>query len=125
MAFIGVSSFLFVYGITRHSWHLLPLLASEAFRQSVMAAQWTLLLTAALYLPWLAGLVAVKPQTGLAVLAPTSGMGLKAAAIGSLALLLVSVTLIPSWPADWLTLVQAPTDHMRPRVLSPGDSLSF
>jgi hypothetical protein len=123
VAFIGVSSFLFSYGITRGSWHLLPLLASEAFRQSVMAAQWTLVLTAALFLPWVAGLVAVKPQTGIAVLAATSRNGLKAAVIGSFALVLVSLVLIPSWPADWLTLIQRPTDHMRPRVLAPGGIL--
>lgn len=123
VAFIGVSSFLFSYGMTRQSWHLLPLLASEAFRQSVMAAQWTLVLTAALFLPWLAGLVAVKPQSGAAVLAATPRKGLKAAAIGSVVLLLVSLALIPSWPADWLALIQGRTDHMRPRVLAPGGIL--
>ena len=123
VAFVGVSSLLFAYGITRSSWHLLPLLASEAFRQSVMAAQWSLILTAALFLPWLAALVAVKPQTGAAVLASTTRAGLIAAGIGSLALLLVSLAFIPSWPADWLALIQGPTAHMRPRVLAPGGIL--
>lgn len=123
VAFVGVSSLLFSYGITRSSWHLLPLLASEAFRQSVMAAQWSLILTAALFLPWLAGLVSVKPQTGAAVLASTSRTGLMAAGIGTLALLVVSLVLIPSWPMDWLALIQGPTEHMRPRVLAPGGIL--
>lgn len=123
VAFVGVSSLLFSYGITRTSWHLLPLFASEAFRQSVMAAQWSLILTAALFLPWLAALVSVKPQSGVAVLAATSRTGLKAAAIGSLTLVLISLILIPSWPADWLALILEPTDHMRPRVLAPGGFL--
>jgi hypothetical protein len=123
VAFVGVSSLLFSYGITRNSWHLLPLFASEAFRQSVMAAQWSLILTAALFLPWLAALVAVKPQSGVAVLAATSRTGLKSAVIGTVALVLVSLSLIPSWPADWLALIQGPTDHMRPRILAPGGFL--
>jgi len=123
VAFVGVSSFLFSYGITRRSWHLLPLFASEAFRQSVMAAQWSLIFTAALFLPWLAGLVAVKPQAGIPIVASTSAQGLRAAAIGGLALLLISLALMPSWPMDWLTLIRGPTDHMRPRVLATGGIL--
>ena len=123
VAFVGLSSLLFSYGITRGSWHLLPLFASEAFRQSVMAAQWSLILTAALFLPWLAALVAVKPQAGIPVVASTATQGLRAAAIGGLALLLISLVLMPSWPMEWLTLVRGPVDHMRPRVLTAGGVL--
>jgi hypothetical protein len=123
VTFVGVSAFLFSYGITHRSWHLLPLLASHAFVQSVVAAQWSLIFTAALFLPCLAALVAVKPQSGVPVLATTSARGLKAAAIGSLALLIISLVLMPSWPMDWLTLVRAPTDHMRPRLVAMGGFL--
>lgn len=123
IAFVGVSTFLFSYGITRGSWHLLPLFASEAFRQSVIAAQWSLIMTAALFLPWVAALASAKPQTGLPVLASTSAKGLKAAIVGGLTLLVMSVALIPSWPVEWMTLIQAPADHMPPRVLALGGFL--
>jgi hypothetical protein len=64
-----VSSFVMAMGITKSGLHLLPLVLSVPFQSSAGLAQWSLLLTAALFYPVLGFLAVVKPQAGLPVLA--------------------------------------------------------
>ena len=52
VAFVAMSTFALAFGITREGWHRLPLFASAAFIDSVMTAQWSILMSAALFLPW-------------------------------------------------------------------------
>jgi len=80
--FVAVCSFALAYGATARSWHLLPMFASVAFLTSVELAQWSILVTAMLFLPWLAAFSAVKPQAALPVLLSSlSSVYLKAAAV--------------------------------------------
>ena len=121
LLFVAMSSFALTFGITRKGWHLLPMLASAAFFDSVFAAQWSMLMTAALFLPALAALACVKPQIGIPVVAsaPTRATWLYAL-VGGLALLAVSLVLLPSWPSEWTSLVMG-VAHMRAPLLSfPG-----
>jgi len=53
LSFIGLSTFLLVWGTTTKSWHLLPIFVSEAFASSARLAQWSILMTAALFIPLL------------------------------------------------------------------------
>jgi hypothetical protein len=108
IAFVALAAFLLVYGLTADGWHRLPLIASAAYMDSVLAAQWTIILTAAVFLPWLGLLAVAKPQTGLPVLAgATSRNAIVAGAIGALALLAVSLFLLPSWPSEWLAQIRS------------------
>lgn len=119
LAFVAISTFLLAFGITAGSWHRLPLFPSAAFVESVHAAQWTIILTAALFLPWLAILAAAKPQSGLPVLAgSTSRNALVASAIGAALMLALSFVFLPHWLGDWLPLARA-ADHMRAPVTGP------
>lgn len=115
VSFVFVSTFLLAYGISRRSWHLLPIFASEAFANSARLAQWSILFTAALFLPALAFFAVAKPQAGIPVLAASSSAGLRAAGVGGLVLIIVSLALLPTWPLDWVGQLQQ-TDHMRPAI---------
>lgn len=119
ITFVALSTFLLVYGMTAGSWHRLPMLASAAFVESVHAAQWTILLTAALFIPWLAVLASAKPQTALPVLAAsTSRTSIIAAAIGAVLLLAISFLLFPGWLSEWWPLARS-ADHIRAPIMAP------
>ena len=119
IAFVAISAFLLVYGITAGSWHRLPMLPSAAFIESVHAAQWTIVLTAALFVPWLAFLSAAKPQSALPMLAAsTRRNALIAAGIGGVILVVSSFVLLPGWLDDWLPLVRS-ADHIRAPLMGP------
>ncbi|MDP9179948.1 MAG: hypothetical protein M3O61_19950, partial [Gemmatimonadota bacterium] len=68
-AFVWISTALLVYGMTADSWHRLPILVSLTFLLNVTAAQWTILMTAAVYIPALCFFVLAKPQSGVPVVA--------------------------------------------------------
>lgn len=121
-AFVFISSLLLAYGISRDSWHRLPIFATEAFASSAQLAQWSIVLTAALFIPWLAFLTVAKPQAGIPVLAVSSRQSLKTAAIGGAALLVISLVLLPTWPLEWLHEVRA-TGQLRAPVFRFGGFL--
>src|SRR5687768_13795565 len=119
IAFIAISAFLLTYGMTAGSWHRLPLLPSAAFVESVHATQWTILFTAALFLPWLAALAAAKPQNGLPVVAgSTSRAALLAAAGGAVIMIVVSFALLPNSFDDWISSARN-AGHMRVPLMGP------
>lgn len=105
LTFVSASSFLLAYGVTRQSCHLLALFASQAFADCARAGQWSILFTAALFLPWLSFLAVAKPQSGIPLLAASSRKGLNAAVVGGLLLLAISLIMLPSWPLDWVASV--------------------
>jgi hypothetical protein len=106
LAFVAISVWLLVYAITRDGWHRMPLIASAAFMDSVMAAQWTLILTAALFLPFLAFATPAKPQNGIPVIASArSTTSIVVAGASATVLVIISLVLLPGWPREWLTIV--------------------
>ncbi len=123
MGFVAVSVFLLAFGMTRDGWHLLPLFATETFASSARLGQWSILVTAALFLPWLAFLTVGKPQAFLPVLAASRTRApIVSAVIGGVALLLVSLALLPSWPSAWIHAMKS-TAHMQPPILHLGGFL--
>ncbi|MBA2706542.1 MAG: hypothetical protein H0U59_01890 [Gemmatimonadaceae bacterium] len=120
IAFVSVSAFLLAYGMTRHSWHLLPLFPSVPFIFSAQVAQWSILATAGIFIPYLAVVAAAKPQSFIPILAASrTRTPIVAAAIGSLILVGVSLLLLPSWPREWLDLARQ-AGHVRPPVVRLG-----
>lgn len=106
--FVGLSTFLLALGVTRKSWHLLPLFISEAFTSSARLGQWSILITAALFFPWIFVLSVAKPQAAVPILASSrDSRSFKAAVAGGVILLAVSLILLPQWPYSWLANVQA------------------
>jgi hypothetical protein len=121
--FVAVSAGLLAYAVTWDGWHRLPLFLSGAYLGALMTAQWSPLLTAAFLLPWLAPVLTLKPNLGLAIAASSPARGLLTRAVlGGGALLLVSLILEPQWPLRWLALIRG-APHFTPPVLLPGGFL--
>lgn len=118
--FVLLSTFLLAWGCTADGWHRLPMFPSIVFVISAQFAQWSILFTAAVFLPVLAIFAAAKPQASLPVIAGSPGWATFLwAAAGGVVLIGGSFILAPSWVQDWWALIQA-TDHFTPPILQFG-----
>jgi hypothetical protein len=89
----------FAYALWRHRGsHALLALGSGAYLFALVHGQITPLLVAAILVPVLGFLLAVRPNTSLALLAARPSW---IAVIGMAAFLGLTLLLVPSWPADW------------------------
>lgn len=121
--FIGLSTFLLAYALTREGPHRLWIFMSGAFLGAVAATQWSPLMTAALLLPLLAPLLVVKPNLGLAFAAAGPGRTFYLAGLaGGGTLLAVSFAVDPLWVGRWWQAIQV-APHINPPVLLPGGFL--
>lgn len=101
--FVSVSAWLLAFGATRNGWQLLPLFPSVAFMTSARLGQWSIIMTAALFIPQLAFLSAAKPQASLPVLASSERKTTWIAAVaGAIVLCGLSFFLFPGWPSSWI-----------------------
>lgn len=114
--FVAVSSGLLSFGLSRDGWYRMPLFISEAFLSSARLGQWSILLTAALFLPWLATFAIAKPQSSIPVIAgSTSRRPIVFALIGGFLLLAISLIMQPHWIPEWFTGVRN-AKHMEPPI---------
>lgn len=74
--FVGLSTILLAWGITRDGFSLLPIFGSAPFIWSVYAGQFAPLLAAAALIPRIGWVAIVKPNLGLAVFAYRSTRGM-------------------------------------------------
>ena len=119
MVFAGVSAGLFTWAISRDGWARWPILFSVAFLVSVDLVQWSPLLSAMYFIPALGALVVVKPNFGLPLLAAAVRRRDALWIVGGGAgLVVVSLALLPSWPAEWLANVRS-APHFRAPVTRP------
>jgi hypothetical protein len=97
--FAAIASGAFVWAATRRSVAPAVVITSASAALAAEAVQWSPLLGAAYGIPWLGVLLSAKPTIGFAIwfAKPT-----RIALLGALALLVVSLALLPSWPIDWL-----------------------
>jgi hypothetical protein len=105
-AFVGSSVGLLAFTSSRRSWWPLLLIWSGSMLEAIRFIQWAPLLLAAVLAPWAAGAFAAKPTTGgaLFLAKPT-----RTAAVGGLALLLLSFVILPGWLHEWrLSLTGTP-----------------
>lgn len=108
MTFLFVSTFLMAYGITATGWHRLPIFVSMSFITSVWLAQWSMLMTAALFLPWVTVLTSVKPQATLPIVVSSESLATPIAAfLGTLFLFAISLVMLPGWPMQWVELISS------------------
>ena len=119
--FVGLGAALLAWALTRQTLRNPQLLVFASFLMPAAAqtVQWSPYLTAATMIPWLGVLYACKPSVGLAYLiAYPSRIGLAAAS----ALTLVTLTIWPWWPGEWLAELGTVT-HMSAPVMRPGGVL--
>jgi len=109
--FSALSTAILAFAVTRTSYARLPLFLSASFAHAAVMGQWSLLLTAALFLPWLAFLGAAKPNVGLALLGTSLSWR---AALAMVLFAVVSLAAMPSWPREWLTQLPNSPYHFSP-----------
>jgi hypothetical protein len=114
LAWGAVTGGLFGLAAGRHGRGLWVGALSACFAEAVTFGQWVPLLIAAAILPWLGGVLAVKPSIGAAlwIWRPT-----RSAVAGAVALLVLSLLIVPGWLAEWLAALHR-TNHIAP-VLKP------
>ena len=110
-AFLGISSALLAFVLTRDGYYRLPLFMSAPFVMAVSLGQWSPLVTAAALEANLGFVFAAKPNLGLGawIYRPTVRSIVIAAA-----LVAVSLIVAPTWPLDWYHNISS-----RPEKLSP------
>ncbi len=98
-AFMGVSTALLAFGLTRRAWWPLILLAGGQMFVALQSVQWTPLFAAGVLLGPLRVLWAVKPTTGFPLFAAYPD---RRAVIGGAVLLAAAFLVRPGWLGPWL-----------------------
>ena len=101
--FCAVSFGLLSYLLTRRHWYALAGLASGAGLQTLTLAQWSALTAAAVLMPALSIVSAVKPNTHIAVVASYQRVRTVAVSLATGAILFgVAFAVRPSWVGEWM-----------------------
>ncbi len=121
--FSALSAGALAFALSRDGFHRFPILASAAMMDAARGGQLAPLLTAALLLPSIFWLIALKPNLGAAFGAATSSRrALLVAAAGSALLLTASFLTNPDWLGRWLAALPA-AKHLRIPVATMGGPL--
>lgn len=84
---------------------------SPAALQAILLGQWSPWLTAAVGIPWLGFMWGAKPSIGLALFAAWPS---RPALAGGFVLLMLSLLLLPHWPADWFQVLREVPQYTAP-----------
>lgn len=118
--FVFVSAGLLGFGATRDGWQRLPIFASVAFVTSAELGQWSMLMTAAIFIPALCFFSTAKPHAFVPIVVSSTKRATWVwGAIGSIVLVTASFLLLPSWPLDWWRFVST-LDFYRAPIASFG-----
>jgi hypothetical protein len=96
--FLGFSSAVLAYVISRDGYHRLPIFMGAPFLMAISLGQWSPLITAAALEGSIGFAFAAKPNLGLAAWLYRPNVK---AIVGGLALVALSLAVLPSWPLDW------------------------
>lgn len=95
------------------------ILVSAPALEAILIGQWSPWLTAAVGLPWLGAVWAAKPTIGITLFA---GWPSRWAFAGGMAVLAISLVLLPHWPGEWITAIRA-TPHYKAPIQRVGGVL--
>ena len=118
-AFYGISSALLGFGLTRHGYRGLLIFLAYPYWAGLLTVQWSTIITASAFFPWLLPVTMAKPQIGLPVfLTHASRRGVVACLmVGAL-----SLVLMPRWPMLWIAQMKN-YEHFIPLLVFPGPLL--
>ena len=115
--FVATSAALLAYGLLRAGEsHRLPLFLSVPYLAAISQAQWAPLLMAAVLVPGIGWLLAVKPHVGAALFLRRPRWS---TAIACAAFLALALALDPRWPLKWLGVVRHSPYHRSPILALP------
>jgi len=114
--FFGIGSAVLGYAVTRDGYDRLPIFLSAPFFVAAYVAQWSPLIVAAAFLPWLMPLAFAKPNLGLAI-----GVAYprRRAIIITAVVYALSLLIMPRWPLEWLKNLRG-IHHPMPILIIPG-----
>jgi hypothetical protein len=113
--FAGASAGVLAYAVTKHrkDWHRLLVFVSACYYVVLITVQWSPLVMAAYFLAPLCLVALCKPSLALAVLPFNKDW--RWAFVG-VAIVLLSLVILPSWPLDWLHNVSSSERHLPPII---------
>ena len=115
-AFYGVSSACLAFAVTTENYDRLFIFLSFPYWAGLVTAQWSPLILASAFLPWLLPACIAKPQIGLPVaLIHPSRRGWLACGV----LAAVSFAIMPDWPRGWAHSWTG-YNHFFPLLVFPG-----
>lgn len=117
--FYGLSSALLAFGLTRHSYRGLLIFLAYPYWAGLLTVQWSTIIAASAFSPFLLPATMAKPQIGLPVfLTHASRRGVVACFIvGAL-----SLAVLPRWPLLWIAQMKN-YEHFIPLLVLPGPLL--
>jgi hypothetical protein len=119
MVFAGLSAFAFTWAVTRDGWSRWPIFLSIAFYVGIDLVQWSPLLAAAYFVPWLGALAACKPNFALPLLAGSRTSRSVLWVVGGAAVLVAaSFAVDPGWLQSWLANVRS-APHFKAPIARP------
>lgn len=117
--FYGISSALLAFGLIGHGYHRLLVFLAYPYWGGLLAVQWSVVIFASAFFPLLLPVTMAKPQLGLPVaLTSLSRRGV----IAGIVVLLLTLILMPRWPALWLGQL-GNYEHFVPLLVVPGPLL--
>jgi hypothetical protein len=117
--FIGLSSALLAFGLTRHGYDRLFIFCAFPYWSAMLTVQWTPLLMAAAFFPLLLPVTMMKPNTGIPIaLSNVTLRGIHCCAL----FLGISLGMMPSWPLRWFSQLGGYVAYA-PLLLFPGQLL--
>lgn len=124
--FIFISAVLLAWGATQDGWHRLPIFPSVAFLTSAQLGQWSILMTAALFIPSVALIAAAKPQSSAAIVGSSaSRLSLLASLVGGVVLVGFSFVLMPHWFTEWRQMVGSTAYFVAPIARTGGIAIAL
>jgi hypothetical protein len=115
--FWGLSSGLLAFGVTRNGYTRLLIFLAYPYWAGILTVQWSPLIAASAFFPWLLPATMAKPQVGLPVfLTRFSRRGFWAC----LALGLATLAVMPNWPLLWWKQAAGNYQHFFPLAVVPG-----
>jgi len=114
-AFIALGTCLLAYGLMRDRPLQLPMLLSFPFFLAVLQAQWSPLIVASYFLPWI-GALALKPQLAIPLIAISTKRYI--ALISAAVLGILSLLIRPTWIWEWRAAMAF--EHFFPILQNPG-----
>lgn len=109
--FMGAGSGLLAWRLSENGFWRLWVLGTPSFVMAVALGQWSPLIVLGAVLPGAAFLLACKPTIGLACFVYNPSWR---AMFGVVAITMISIALLPGWPADWLANLRFVEQHPSP-----------